>query len=214
LLNIFRSDKFIIKYSLDKNKKFFREVSYENISLNANQLIILNTAMSFLKDFSLLESYEHLIIKTENHLRDYNKISYKGIIFAENLSQDYLYFKNVFKDFIFEFVKEDLKKKINFQCIDCSSEWIFLNPELKIQKIRDSIKNFKSPLIKNSDNIQFEDYKGKNEIYISINDEIEVKNKPKICLDLELYIKKNIDPGICVYFKYASDKNKGRRLKI
>ena len=42
----------------------------------------------------------------------------------------------------------------------------------------------------------------------------DIDSKNKLCLDLEIYFKKNLDESLNVYLETVVDKNKLRRLKL
>ena len=213
-LDIYVTKKFDIYYKLNETKKYFSKLYYKDKSLSKEEKKIVERSMYFLSEYNILESFEHLMIKVENSLRDFASTKYKkGLIFAENIDENYRELKIVFRNFCLLFVSENIKKINNFQHIDSSSDWLQLKHDLKIEKLKNKIQEFSKKFFFSTEAVKFKNLQKNNEVYIIMNNEININIKPKTCLDIEIFLKNQLDLGLVVYLDYAIDQNKGRRLK-
>ena len=53
-----------------------------------------------------------------------------------------------------------------------------------------------------------------SEVFICILSETPVDIKAEFCLDVEIYLKKNLEESLTVYLETMTDANKLRRLKL
>ena len=113
----FENDKFILNYQYNEQLEKFDNILYKEKKLNELEKKILTEACLLITKCSIHELYEHLIIRVENKLRDYNNTTYSGILFPENIAKEYKYFHNFFREFLKPYLKKDLHKTINFQAI-------------------------------------------------------------------------------------------------
>ena len=54
----------------------------------------------------------------------------------------------------------------------------------------------------------------KVDIFFDLINMIDIDSKNKLCLDIEIYLKKNLDESLNVYLETVTDRNKLRRLKL
>ena len=108
----FENEKFILDFSYNEKLEKFEEIKYTEKNLNELENKILKEVCLLIPKCNLQELYEHLIIRVENKLRDFKKTNYSGIIFAENLSDEYRYFKKFFREFFKPYIKKNLHTKV------------------------------------------------------------------------------------------------------
>ena len=162
------NEKFIFNFHYDEKLRKFYEVNFSEKKMNELEKKILNEACLLFPKCNIQELYEHLIIRIENKIRDFNKINYSGTLLPENISKEYDYFQNFFRKLLKKYIKDELNKKINFQAIKPNNDWIYLNDDQKKRKIYDQLKNYNYP-------------KSASSIEIKI---IRIENKVDIFLDL------------------------------
>ena len=212
MIKLDENDKFILKYSYNENSRKFDVFEFEKKKLNETEISILNNACKLSKTLKVHEMYEHLLIKIENNMRNFNSISYDGVILTENISQELKFFRSYFRNFLYQFVKDDIKKKINFQYKKPNADWFFLNENQKKLEINKEVIKFLNERKINAV-INILRMENKSDIYIEINGDVDSNKKGEICLDLEMYLKK-IEETLTVYFEWKTDRNKLRRLKL
>ena len=135
----FENKKFILNYQYDENVGKFEKMEYIGKNINDLEKKILTEACLLCIKCSTQELYEHLMIRIENKLRNFENIKYKGVIFSENISEEYKYFKLFFREFLKPFLKKDLNKSINFQAIKPNKDWLNLSNDKKEKLIYDSL---------------------------------------------------------------------------
>ena len=208
------NEKFILIFCYDEKLKKFKKLEYSEKKMNELEKKILNEACLLFPKCSIHELYEHLIIRIENKLRNYTNISYSGVLLAENVSKEYDYFQNFFREFLKPYIKSELNNKINFQAIGPNNDWIYLNYDQKKRKIYGLLKKYQYP--KSAPDVEIKIIRIENKVDIFLDllkiRDIDIKNK--LCLDLEIYFKKNLDESLNVYLETVVDKNKLRRLKL
>lgn len=210
----FENEKFILNFEYDEKLEKFLKMNFQNKKLNELENKILDEICSLFTKCNLQELYEHLIIRVENKLRDFKKVNYDGIVFAENLSSEYKYFKNFFREFLKPYIKKDLKKSINFQTLKPDRNWLSLSIEQQKEKIYAQLEGYSDlnhELVKKLKVIRIVD---KVDIYIELPTISDINSKNKLCLDIEIYLKKNLDESLNIYLETAMDKNKIRRLSL
>ena len=52
------------------------------------------------------------------------------------------------------------------------------------------------------------------DIYIELPVNADINSKNKLCLDIEIFLKKNLEESLNVYLESAIDENKLRRLSL
>ena len=208
------NEKFIFNFAYDEKLKKFKEINYSEKKLNELEKKILDEACVLFPHCSIQELYEHLIIRIENKLRNYEKTLYKGVVLPENVSKEYYYFQSFFRNLLKPYVKNELNSKINFQAIKPNNNWIYLNDDQKKRKIYDTLKKFKYPNSALDIEVQIIRIEKKVDIFLDLLKMTDIDTKNKLCLDLEIYLKKNLDESLNVYLETVVDKNKLRRLKL
>ena len=208
------NEKFVFNFSYDEKLKKFDKVDYSEKSMNELEKEILKESCKLIPNCSIQELYEHLIIRVETKLRNYSKISYSGVLFPENISNEYKYFQIFFRKLFKPYLKDELNNKINFQTIKPSNDWIYLNDDQKKIKIYDKLKDFKYPKLAQDIEIKIIRIENKVDIFLDLLNITDIDTKNKLCLDFEIYLKKNLDESLNVYLETLVDKNKLRRLGL
>jgi len=52
------------------------------------------------------------------------------------------------------------------------------------------------------------------DIYIELPTIIDINTKNKMCLDIEIFLKKNLEESLNIYLETLTDENKIRRLSL
>jgi|TARA_Y100000031_G_C8188485_1_gene370176 hypothetical protein len=208
------NEKFILTFCYDEKLKKFEKLKYSEKKINELEKKILNEACLLFPKCNIQELYEHLIIRIENKLRNYTNISYSGVLLPENVSKEYNYFQNFFREFLKPYIKNELNSKINFQTIKPNNNWIYLNDDQKKRKIYDQLKKYQYPKKASDVEITIIRIENKVDIFLDLSQMRDIDSKNKLCLDLEVYLKKNLDESLNVYLETVVDKNKLRRLKL
>ena len=210
----FENEKFILDFSYNEKLEKFEKIKYTEKNLNELENKILKEVCLLIPKCNLQELYEHLIIRVENKLRDFKKTNYSGIIFAENLSDEYRYFKKFFREFFKPYIKKNLNKSINFQTIKPSAEWINLKSNQKVDRIYDILRKYDKSDYKLVEKLKINKIKNNVDIYIELPANTDINSKNKLCLDIEIFLKKNLEESLNVYLESAIDENKLRRLSL
>jgi len=212
--NKFENEKFTLNFKFNEKLQKFESINYIAKKLNKLENEILKEACLLIPKNSIYELYEHLIIRVENKLRDFTKTNYSGVLFPENVSDEYKYFLSFFRKFLKPFIKNNLHKTINFQAIEPKKDWVLLSEEKKKEKIY----GFFNQYIKSEFNINFEikivKIHNNVDIYIELPTITDVNFKNDLCLKLEIFLKRNLDESLNIYLKTVWDKNKLRRLNL
>jgi len=207
------NEKFIFYFNYNEELKKFENTRYTGKNLNKLENEILKETCLLFNKCRPQELYEHLIIRIENKLRDFNNIVYSGIIFPENIAEEYIYFQNFFRDLLNPYLKDYLNNRINFQTIKPSEDWSNLKDEQKKEKLYNQLIKFGSfaDIINKLKIIRIVN---KTDIYIELPTINDMNIKNKLCLDIEIYLKRNVDEALNIYLETLTDKNKLRRLTI
>ena len=208
------NEKFIFNFNYDEKLKKFHKIEYSEKSMNALEKRILNESCLLMSKCSIQELYEHLIIRVENKLRNYSDVSYSGVLLPENVSNEYKYFQSFFRKLLKPYVKDQLNSKINFQTIKPGDDWIYLNDDQKKVKIYNQLKNYKYPKSAQDIEIKIIRIENKVDIFLDLLNVIDIDTKNKLCLDFEIYLKRNLDESLNIYLETIVDKNKLRRLGL
>ena len=91
------NEKFVFNFCYDEKIRKFSEVNFSEKKMNELEKKILTEACLLFPKCNMQELYEHLIIRIENKLRDFSKITYSGTILPENVSKEYDYFQKFFR---------------------------------------------------------------------------------------------------------------------
>ena len=212
--NKINDKKFIFEFQYNEENKTFLEANFLNKELSELGEKILSEICKSLPSMSIEEIYQHLIIRIENMIRDYEKYNYSGVVFTENVNEEFNYLKNFLRNLIKNLADSNFNKKINYQHIKPNINWIYLNDQEKINKINYILRQFESENKLIESCIELLRIENKNEIFISLEKITDITTKPKILLNLEVTLKKKIDISLTVYLDSMTDKNKGRRIKI
>ncbi len=208
------NEKFVFNFCYDEKIRKFSEVNFSEKKMNELEKKILTEACLLFPKCNMQELYEHLIIRIENKLRDFSKITYSGTILPENVSKEYDYFQKFFRKLLKKYIKDELNNKINFQAIKPNSDWIYLNDDQKKRKIYDQLKKYNYPQSASSTEIKIIRIENKIDIFLDLLNINDIDTKNKLCLVIEIYLKKNLDESLNIYLETVVDKNKLRRLKL
>ena len=212
--NKINDKKFIFEFQYNEENKTFLKANFLNKDLSELGEKILSEICKSLPSMSIEEIYQHLIIRIENRIRDYENYNYSGVVFTENMNEEFNYLKNFLRNLIKSLADNNFNKKINYQHIKPNINWIYLNDQEKINKINHILRQFESENKLIESCIELLRIENKNEIFISLEKITDIAIKPKILLNLEVTLKKKIDISLTVYLDSMTDKNKGRRIKI
>ena len=208
------TDKFTLTYTFDNRLQEFVTMNFKSKNCNEFELKFLEEASIICVNKNIHELYEHLIIFIENKFRNFEDFKYDGVIFAENLRDEYKFFKKFFRNLILNLSQKDFKKKINYKYFESKNEWIFLNEKKKIDKILEICDKFKNKLLKKNFEIEILRIENHHDIFINLIGDLKPDEKNDICLKLEIFLKSNLEKSLLVYFEWKSDISKLRRLTI
>jgi len=211
---IIENEKFILKFHYNNELKKFENLNYTDKNMNSIEKKILKESLLLFSKCKLQELYEHLTIRVENKMRDFNKIKYSGILFPENVSKEHMYFHDFFRKLLHSYIKDDLEKRINFQAKKPKESWNILDDKQKKEKICGMLKDFIASNYQVNHEIKVKKIENKVDIFLELSDKIDVGTKSNICLDFEIYIKQNLDDALNIYLERMLDKNRIRRLKV
>ena len=208
------NEKFILKFHYDEKLKKFENINYTNKNMSSLEKKILEESLLFFSKCKLQELYEHLTIRVENKMRDFNKIKYSGILFPENVSKEHMYYHDFFRKLLHPYINDDLKKRINFQAKKPKESWNILDDRQKKEKIYIMLKDFIASNYQINYEIKVKKIESKVDIFLELSDKIDIATKSNICLDFEIYIKQNLDDALSIYLERMMDQSKLRRLKV
>ncbi len=212
--NIFENEKFIFSFFYDEKTGKFKDVNFKDKKLNLLEKSILKEAVNLFYECSIQELYEHLIIRIENRLRDYSSEPFnEGVLMPENL-KEYKFFQTFFRKILKNFISKDIRSRINFQCLKPSKEWTNLDDQKKHKTIIECLKKFKFPKNITEKNIRILRIENKSDIFIDIQNMFDIDMKNKLCLYLEIFLKRYLEESLNIYLETVVDKNKMRRLKL
>ncbi len=103
----------------------------------------------------------------------------------------------------------NFKNFSNTPTITVSKAWSLLDNDSKIEQIISQVDLFN----KNKFNIKVLSADSKGQIIISIHENMPAKERGVFLLDLEIFLKENIDSGINIWCEPVGDKNKLRQLR-
>lgn len=204
--------KFKSEYNLTTGR--FQNTKLEVKDSKSEYILILKEILKIFEIYRPIELYEHLIIIVENRLRRFEETNYQGVILSDNVNKFYCNLNKLFRKSLESYVSETKKKKINFETLKISKNWKYLNLVKKMDFLKIHLNKFLK--IKNYKNLDIKIIRIEKEtdIFISIENLTEVDLKNEICLDLEIFFKKNYEESLCFYLETMIDKNLGRRLKV
>ena len=208
------NEKFILKFHYDEKLKKFENINYTNKNMSSLEKKILEESLLLFSKCKLQELYEHLTIRVENKMRDFNKIKYSGILFPENVSKEHMYFHDFFRKLLHPYINDDLKKRINFQAKKPKESWNILDDKQKKERIYGMLKDFIASNYQINHEIKVKKIENEVDIFLELSDKIDIATKSNICLDFEIYIKQNLDDALNIYLERMMDQNKLRRLKV
>jgi hypothetical protein len=208
------NEKFILKFHYDEKLKKFENINYTNKNMSSLEKKILEESLLLFSKCKLQELYEHLTIRVENKMRDFNKIKYSGILFPENVSKEHMYFHDFFRKLLHPYINDDLKKRINFQAKKPKESWNILDDKQKKERIYGMLKDFIASNYQINHEINVKKIENKVDIFLELSDKIDIATKSNICLDFEIYIKQNLDDALSIYLERMMDQSKLRRLKV
>ncbi len=212
--SIFENEKLIFSFYYDEQTSKFSQINYKDKKLNNFEKKILDEAIKLFYECSIQELYEHLIIRIENRLRDYSSKPYSdGVLMPENLSE-FSFFQHFFRGILKKLIAKNLSSRINFQCLKPSKSWTDLNDNQKKTAIINEFKKFNFPSGYSVDNLDILRIEKNSDIFIDLQNMHDIDMKNKLCLSLEIYLKRSLDESLNIYLETVVDKNKLRRLKL
>ena len=84
----------------------------------------------------------------------------------------------------------------------------------KHKTIIECFKKFKFPKNITEKNIRILRIENKSDIFIDIQNMFDIDMKNKLCLYLEIFLKRYLEESLNIYLETVVDKNKMRRLKL
>ena len=191
----------------DKVKKIYSNDNLSNIDRK-----FLSYLFKENKNLPIFEFCEHGLIRLESFLRpkQIRKYIYGSIsqIFVRLLFQDLQneFYKawNKFKD------KSNPDHIKNLYDLKLDENWIRLTKEEKTSKVHLSIKEFNKSIGNNLVNFSNLEEEFKIIVDFNIDNPTVSDKKPSILLDLEKFIKEQIDKRLEVFYKELKDENKLR----
>ena len=207
-------EKFSLEFDFDEKQNKFNKLTFKSKSLNELEKKILEQICILSPQLKLQEIYEHLIIRIENNFRDFNKISYSGVYFAENKFKEFVFFRQFVRELVREVSSDKFKKKINFQYIKPNHEWVSFSIEEKEKKIVEAFKKFEKNVLKKETKLEVLKIENNTDIYINLPELLSSDEKSSLCLKFEIFLKDNLDKSLLLYFQWKGDMNKLRRLKV
>ena len=211
---IIENERFIFNIDFDEKLKKFTSVEFVPRKLNDLENKILNEICLLMPQLSLQEIYEHLMIRIENNLRNFSDQKYSGLYFAENKFKEFFFFKKFIRKLIKDISNEKFKNRINFKYITPGNNWMFLNDSERKMKIYLLSEKFLKNHFKEDTGFELLRIEKKTDIFINLPGNLSSDKKNDFCLKFEIFLKKNLDKALVVYFDWVFDKNKLRRLKI
>ncbi len=211
---VISNEDFVFESEFDSKESHFKNTNLKIINSNSKYILILKEIEKIFEKCKPLELYEHLIIRVENRLRDYDNTNYNSVLLSDKLNEYYNNLNVLFRKTLEPFVQNIKKTKINFDAIKPGEKWKYLNENKKREHVSDFIKEFK--IIKKLENVEIDIIRIENytDIFLSINGDVVIDQKNEICLDFEVFLKKKYEESLNIYLETMIDKNKGRRLKV
>ena len=142
-----------------------------------------------------------MIIRIENNFRDFNKISYSGVYFAENKFKEFIFFRKFVRELVREVSSDKFKKKINFQYIKPNHEWVSFSIEEKEKKIIEAFRKFEKNVLKKETKLEVLKIENNTDIYINLPELLSSDEKSSLCLKFEIFLKDNLDKSLLLYFQ-------------
>jgi len=190
-----------IKNKIIKDCKFFSEE-------NKIEIFFLDKFCELIKDLPLFEAYEHGTIKLEYSIRNNNiRNSVPGIITALANKKIFLICNAVIREVWLKYKKRHKTEIKNLYDLPLSLQWSNLSEGDKINKIKDSIKEFEK--ISSSENSLIFESMNKDNIRITLSFEkkCKVQNKATLLLSFEKFMRKTVDKRIEIFNKEMVDVN-------
>tara|TARA_A100000164_G_C21814781_1_gene727298 strand:+ start:181 stop:816 length:636 start_codon:yes stop_codon:yes gene_type:complete len=203
---------FEIEYKVDGEKlTYFKFLNTDQ--LEKDDIKILTNFEKICLSLKVQELYEHGIIRLENSYRNFDKIEYQGIFFAENHNEIFKKLKELLRTFINQIFELDFKKKNNFQSITKDTKWKNIPENKKKEIIEKSIIGFINSKFHHI-KVDLTDFINDEEIYLNFTNEVSIHEKEEFLLSLEIFLKENVSNHLLIYMSPMIDKNKGRRLTL
>ncbi len=204
---------FSLNLNFNEESNHFENVFLADKGLSKEKKKILNEICVLFSKCKPQELYEHLIIRVENSIRNFDEEIYDRVILSSEKNNELKSLNIIFRKFLNKFCQKSLLEKINFESLKPSGEWIYLNEKKKLTLVEKHINDF---IKKNYNGIEFSILRIErhSEVFICILSETPVDIKAEFCLDVEIYLKKNLEESLTVYLETMTDANKLRRLKL
>ena len=204
---------FSLNLNFNEESNHFENVFLADKGLSKEKKKILNEICVLFSKCKPQELYEHLIIRVENSIRNFDEEIYDRVILSSEKNNELKSLNKIFRKFLNKFCQKSLLEKINFESLKPSGQWIYLNEKKKLTLIEKHINDF---IKKNYNGIEFSILRIErhSEVFICILSETPVDIKAEFCLDVEIYLKKNLEESLAVYLETMTDANKLRRLKL
>lgn len=183
-------------------------LEFEIINSHYNQY---NKHLEFLRQFvqnkKIQEVYDHATLYV---MEEFSKITLTKILLVKNhKEQFYRDLENLLRSIAREVVREyQIKRSINFSYKATSSDWILLSQKEKEKIIFD---NFKKQVNLSKENIKILNIE-KNKITLEFLGDIKPEIKAKTLLDMEYFLRKNVESTLELFVEEMQDQSQLRRL--
>ncbi len=183
-------------------------LEFEIINNHYNQY---NKHLEFLRQFvqnkKIQEVYDHATLYV---MEEFSKITLTKILLVKNhKEQFYRDLENLLRSIAREVVREyQIKRSINFSYKATSSDWILLSQKEKEKIIFD---NFKKQVNLSKENIKILNIE-KNKITLEFLGDIKPEIKAKTLLDMEYFLRKNVESTLELFVEEMQDQSQLRRL--
>ena len=143
-------------------------------------------------------------------MEEFSKITLTKILLVKNhKEQFYRDLENLLRSIAREVVREyQIKRSINFSYKATSSDWILLSQKEKEKIIFD---NFKKQVNLSKENIKILNIE-KNKITLEFLGDIKPEIKAKTLLDMEYFLRKNVESTLELFVEEMQDQSQLRRL--
>ena len=114
MTKIFSIDENEFKFSSEYNEitGLFQNSELIVKDLKSDYIPILKEVLKIFEKHKPLELYEHLIIRVENRLRNFEDTNYQGVILPDTLSKTYENLNMLFRKSLENYVADIKKKKL------------------------------------------------------------------------------------------------------
>ena len=202
----------------DENLKIVIDFNSQSLKVNSLEFEIINSDynrynkhLEFLRQFvqnkKIQEVYDHATLYV---MEEFSKITLTKILLVKNhKEQFYRDLENLLRSIARKVVREyQIKRSINFSYKATSPDWILLSKKEKEKIISDNFKKHVNLSKKNIKILNIE----KNKITLEFLGDIKPEIKAKTLLDMEYFLRKNVESTLELFVEEMKDQSLLRRL--